>query len=153
MPVSPDNLIKVLIEVAEEKNGKNDEKRKRKSWVVAILSTGAGAGVGAAIGAGVGAIVGCGGGLVLGGAFAYWNRQKLHTVPETLKPLGKERKKQLLDHFKNHILDLGSDSCDSAKLRELLMGDSNAKERTINLLKGFFENVLLMDVHKFTAFQ
>ncbi|XP_022092141.1 protein C19orf12 homolog isoform X2 [Acanthaster planci] len=137
MPVSPEELVRLLALLATEENLKVTVKETLKGGAMA----GAGAVIGGFCGGPIGIAVG---GAVGGMAGAYMTQGKFQSVPEILKAMDSERRRQLYDYFRNILA--GFDAYDVVTLSALVTGDEVVRIQALNGLRGFFGTVMNMEI-------
>ncbi|XP_038070025.1 protein C19orf12 homolog isoform X2 [Patiria miniata] len=137
MPVSPEELVRLLALLATEEN--------LKVTVKETLKGGAMAGAGAVIGGFCGGPVGIAVGGAVGGMMgAYATHGKFQSVPDVLTAMDHERRRQLYDHFRNVFGNF--DAQDVVMLTALVMGDALVRVQALNGLKDFFSATMKMDI-------
>ncbi|XP_071959636.1 protein C19orf12 homolog isoform X2 [Antedon mediterranea] len=137
MPVSADELIRLLSVLAEEENLRVTVKETMKAGVMA----GTGATIGGLMGGPLGIAVGgtCGS-LVA----AYMTNGKFKSVPQILQEMSPEQKERLYNHYQ--IIFQGLDYNDVFELQKLISGDTDVRGRVVEGLTNYLQNELNMSI-------
>ncbi|XP_033117265.1 protein C19orf12 homolog isoform X2 [Anneissia japonica] len=137
MPVSADELIRLLSVLAEEENLRVTVKETMKAGVMA--------GTGATIGGLMGGPLGIAVGGTCGSLFAaYMTNGKFKSVPQILQEMKPEQKQKLYAQYQ--IILQGLDYSDIYDLQKLITGDSKVKGMVLEGLSNYLQNELNMAI-------
>ncbi|XP_041455348.1 protein C19orf12 homolog isoform X1 [Lytechinus variegatus] len=133
MPISAEELVRLLAILAEEEN--------MKVTVKETLKGGAMAGAGAVIGGMCGGPMGLAVGGALGGAYARWRYKGKHeVVADVLRGLDEKQHEELNGQFKDILEDYPED--DFMKMTRRLNEDGELREKMRLKLKSFITDTL-----------
>ncbi|XP_022092142.1 protein C19orf12 homolog isoform X3 [Acanthaster planci] len=139
MPVSPEELVRLLALLATEEN--------LKVTVKETLKGGAMAGAGAVIGGFCGGPIGIAVGGTLGGMMARWKyRGTCRLVTDLLTELSKEQREQLHEHFQLVLGDYNIDN--SASMNRLVNQDGEYRARMVQVLKAFVTDIMKLQLYE-----
>ncbi|XP_054748675.2 protein C19orf12 homolog isoform X2 [Lytechinus pictus] len=137
MPISAEELVRLLAILAEEEN--------MKVTVKETLKGGAMAGAGAVIGGMCGGPMGLAVGGAVGGAFGAWmTKGKFKSVPEILLTFNQYQRDSLYNHFRASFE--GMEAQDFDKLSRLVTESASMRGLVMDSLRGFFNEQMRMQV-------
>ncbi|XP_038070024.1 protein C19orf12 homolog isoform X1 [Patiria miniata] len=139
MPVSPEELVRLLALLATEEN--------LKVTVKETLKGGAMAGAGAVIGGFCGGPVGIAVGGALGSVMARWKyKGTCRPVTDLLTELSKEQRDQLHEHFQPVLRECIVE--DFASMNRLVNQDGEFRARMVQTLRGFVTDTMKLQFHE-----
>ncbi|XP_072013868.1 uncharacterized protein [Amphiura filiformis] len=136
MPVTAEELVRLLAILAEEEN--------LRVTVKETLKGGAMAGAGAVIGGMCGGPVGLAVGGAVGGACAAYMSRKIQICAEILFEMEPKKRELLYEHFKSIIT--GIDAHDVTSLGRLIAGDPLIRGQALMGLKDFVGGTMSMQI-------
>ncbi|XP_011670547.2 protein C19orf12 homolog isoform X2 [Strongylocentrotus purpuratus] len=137
MPISAEELVRLLAILAEEEN--------MKVTVKETLKGGAIAGAGAVIGGMCGGPMGLAVGGAVGGAFGAWmTKGKFKSIPEILFSFNQDERDSLYNHFRATFE--GMEAQDFDKLSRLVTESTTVRGMAMDSLRGFFNEQMKMQV-------